>query len=597
MRHHTVYFVFLQLIFELSSSTDLRVIPASKVELPCVSIQADFPGASFTWKYNGNLLSPESPSSYVVRENGLFLSIPRVTASTQGEYECVLKLNDMELSQTYNIIVEALLGFTITATAGASVTFPCRFPPHVQTEAPARWYKETLSDKKTKLHPVEVSSGDQRLEWLYPFNNEWSVILHDIVIEDSGIYQCETAEGEKFSTIYLVVEAGPTVTPHSCDGFNTPWESCPDTSSRSAEAVLKQSVTEFSMRLYAELRGLKPSANLLFSPISINQLFYYLLLGARGDTRKSMEAALFVPHGFHCVHSAMKRMREKLTTSVLTASQIYYNPSLNLSDSFTAQSMEFYDSEPVKLLDDSEENLQMINSWVANYTNNKITSLIDDVPSDTQLLMLNAVSFNGQWKTKFEEGAEPQLFTKLNGDLVSVPVLYELKYPAAMENIPEVLAKVVRLPLSNDVSLYILMPRTNTLSSLQMVEEKMTDVAIRHMIKQLSASSLQNVEVTLPRIKLNLETNMIDLIRKLGLSSLFESPNMCGLNSEEKVVLDNARHKAFLALTEEGVEASAATAMFFARSYPSFSALRPFIMLLWSDQADVPLFMGRVTEP
>lgn len=82
-----------------------------------------------------------------------------------------------------------------------------------------------------------------------------------------------------------------------------------------------------------------------------------------------------------------------------------------------------------------------------------------------------------------------------------------------------------------------------------------------------------------------------------GLSSLFEEPNLCGLNSESMLVLDDIRHKAFLKLTEKGVEAGAVTSMSFSRSFPSFSALRPFILLLWNDEARVPLFIGRVTDP
>ena len=88
----------------------------------------------------------------------------------------------------------------------------------------------------------------------------------------------------------------------------------------------------------------------------------------------------------------------------------------------------------------------------------------------------------------------------------------------------------------------------------------------------------------------------LSIYSRPGLSLLFEDANLCGL-SEERLVLDDARHKAFLALTEEGVEAGAATSMSFSRSFLSFSALRPFVMLLWSDQANVPLFVGRVTDP
>lgn len=85
--------------------------------------------------------------------------------------------------------------------------------------------------------------------------------------------------------------------------------------------------------------------------------------------------------------------------------------------------------------------------------------------------------------------------------------------------------------------------------------------------------------------------------RLSGLSTLFEGANLCGLYSEDRLVLDDVRHKAFLALTEQGVEAGAATSMSFSRSYNAFSALQPFVLVLWSDAANVPLFIGRVTDP
>lgn len=69
---------------------------------------------------------------------------------------------------------------------------------------------------------------------------------------------------------------------------------------------------------------------------------------------------------------------------------------LNLSKSFSDQSIEFYEAKPTKLLETNEDNTNMINSWVANKTNNKIQHLVDSLSPSTQLIMLNAVSFSGQ---------------------------------------------------------------------------------------------------------------------------------------------------------------------------------------------------------
>lgn len=45
-----------------------------------------------------------------------------------------------------------------------------------------------------------------RLELLYPLDRDQTILLQDIVMEDSGIYHCESADGEKLSTLYITVE-------------------------------------------------------------------------------------------------------------------------------------------------------------------------------------------------------------------------------------------------------------------------------------------------------------------------------------------------------------------------------------------------------
>ncbi|KAI3352413.1 hypothetical protein L3Q82_005376 [Scortum barcoo] len=544
MRPQVVLCLLLQLIFELSSCTHLRVIPGSTLELPCYSYQIDFITASITWKFN------------------------------------------------------ALVGYTVKVYTGGSVNLPCHYPPSSQVRANALWFRDTVTGKRTRLNVGEDTTGDNpKVELLYPLDHDQTIIIRNVVIEDAGIYSCESAEGKKLSTVYAIVEVAPTSAPYSCNDSTSAWEPCLDENSRTGEPMLQESMVEFSMKLYSFFRQLNPSGNLLFSPISISGALSHLLLGARKDTRKVIERALCVPHDFHCVHFQMKKLREKLAGSLQMASQIYYNPQMNLSKSFTSQSIQFYDAEPARLQETSEGSVRMINRWVANKTNNKIRTLVESVSPSVQLMLLNAVSFSGQWKIKFEQKAKKGLFTKLDGDLVTVPLLYHQKYMVAMEYIVGLKAQVARFALTGDSSLYILLPRSNTVAELQQLEGKMTDTAVRQMIEQMKSASPDHVEVTLPQIKLDFQPDMYPAIKKLGLLSLFEDANLCGLYSEDKLLLDEARHRAFLALNEQGVEAGAVTSVSFSRSFPSFSALRPFILLLWSDQANVPLFIGRVTDP
>ncbi|XP_031727364.1 plasma protease C1 inhibitor [Anarrhichthys ocellatus] len=598
MKLQAVLCLLLLLNYELSSCIDLRLVPGSSLELPCLSFQTDFTGAAITWKFNGEdvHVSAQSPGSPRVKQDGLYLSISPVTAANEGEYLCLIKKNDMEMIRTYHVTVDAFVTYTIKLIEGFTPHLPCHFPPSNQVKANALWFKET--GKSTKLHLEDDPTAEhKRVEQLYPLDHDQTIIIRDIVMEDAGNYICQSAEGEKLSSVNIIVEVAPTAVPPSCSGFTTAWEACQDENNRTGEPMLQESITEFSMKLYSYLRESQPSSNLLFSPISISGMLSHLLLGARGDTRKAIERAVCVPHDFHCVHLQMKKLREKLAGSLQMASQIYYTPKMNLSESFTNQSIQFYEAEPTRLLETSEKSTQMINSWVANKTNNKIQHLVDSVPASTQLMLLNAVTFRGQWKVKYDMKPKKGLFTKLDGDLEKVSVLYHQKYMAAMTYVVELKAQVARFALTGDSSLYILLPRSNKVTDLQQVEERMTDTAMRQMIEQLKTTLPQHIEVTLPQIKLDIQPDLNLLMKKLGLSSLFEGANMCGLFSEERVILDDARHRACLALTEQGVEAGAVTATSFSRSFPSFTAMRPFIMLLWSDRANVPLFIGRVTDP
>ncbi|KAK1150590.1 plasma protease C1 inhibitor-like isoform X1, partial [Acipenser oxyrinchus oxyrinchus] len=115
-------------------------------------------------------------------------------------------------------------------------------------------------------------------------------------------------------------------------------------------------------------------------------------VGARGNAQTALEEALFLPQNFECLH---KELRSLSSRNLLTASQIYVRPGLELQEFFKDQSKEFYGEGPQLLTNDSEANVRMVNEWVAEHTEHKITRLVDDVPATTELLLLNAIYYQG----------------------------------------------------------------------------------------------------------------------------------------------------------------------------------------------------------
>lgn len=588
--------LILKLFLKFCTATQVQVVPGSTLELPCFQFPTDFSRTPIFWTFNGLDITKDS-----VKTNATHLAIAPVSVADQGEYVCSVTDPDtnVEMRITYKVIIPVLISYTMVVGERASARLPCNFFPEYEVKANALWFKESSSNKrKAMLTSADGTLGeDGKAELLYPLDHDQTMTLREVTMDDQGLYHCDSPEGVKLSLVRLIVKSAPAPPPHSCHGFTAPWEACESDHSRVSAFVLKESLIDFSFKLYSLFRESNPQRNLLYSPLSINGALAHLLLGAKNKTRTDLESALSLPSMFPCIHSEMKRLREHLSNSLQMASQIYYNSKFNLSEAFLEQSAEFYESEPVKLRDNSEENARMINSWAANKTGNKITQLVKSVSEDTQLMLLNAVSFSGMWTVKFNEKPTKGHFTKLNGDMVTVPVLQNDKFLGSMVYVTELKAQVMRFGLTGNNSLYILLPQTHGASDLQQVESRLTDAAVRHMVGQVRSAATQRIEVTLPQIKLNAEQDMSVLMKRLGLFSLFEGANLCGLSAEGPLILNEAKHKAFLALTEKGVEAAAVTALGFSRSFLAFSALRPFILLLWSDTAEVPLFIGRVTEP
>lgn len=97
-------------------------------------------------------------------------------------------------------LVTASIGFTIKVNQGSDVHLPCYFPQTTQVDANAVWFKEP--DKRL----ITEDDDNKKIQVLYPLDRDQTVLLRDIDMADAGIYHCKNADGEKLSTVYLIVE-------------------------------------------------------------------------------------------------------------------------------------------------------------------------------------------------------------------------------------------------------------------------------------------------------------------------------------------------------------------------------------------------------
>lgn len=598
-------FLFL-LEFAFVSSVEVNIPEGSGLTLTCYHEKAPrVSDASFRWSFRP-LRDPIASSlsdDWIPLGTQHRLSKQHIHKTDEGEYECItdgyLGENRVKIRRTYKVTVDNSASFqlwtVITVTEGDTTYLPCS-PTNRSWVNNGAWLRQTIGGSLKRLEPLEKTSDEQDdgVFWAVPME-DLSITIYNVKLNDSGMYHCQCQDGSKTESqlVELIVEALP---PPRCFGYTDPWEVCEEDRSRTAGAILGESLTDFATKIYAQLRQAKPTGNLLFSPLSLAGVLSHLLLGARDETRTLMEDALSLPRGFSCTHQTMKDLKEQTQESLEMASNIFYSPDRNVSESFVNQSMEFYEAAPIKLTEDHEQSINMINEWVAEKTRHRITNLMDSMDA-SQLILLNTVYFLGKWKQPFD-GNRFGSFTTLNGDMAKVPILYKAKYKLSMKFFNSLRAQVAAFPLTGQNRMLILVPTTPALKDLQAMEDRMTDTVMREIAEGMDKVTPTVAEVTLPKLKMDISTDMNRLLGDIGLGQLFVDPNLCGVFPEASdMALSDAKHRASLTLSESGVEAAAASSLSFARSFPSFSALQPFVLVLWSDQAKCPLFMGRVTRP
>ncbi|XP_039623618.1 uncharacterized protein LOC120538229 isoform X2 [Polypterus senegalus] len=485
-----------------------------------------------------------------------------------------------------------------------------------------RWYRITSSRQEYIYSAMDTSSEKidprvRRTDHHY-VDIDWSITIEDLTLMDNGMYFCELDDGfeEKHQVVVgggtrliveephreaeLTTEAMTTTPPlPRCNEHAVPWPICDEMLSSTGVGILSKSISEFGFNVYRILKDTLKEPNVVFSPLSIAIALSNLLLGTRGETLSVLNKALNYPKHFTCVHQEMGNLIQS-DSNLLIASAIYYHSGLKLHDFFLEQSKEYY-GVAMPLTNDMAENVQLINKWVAEKTQNKITHLVNEIMASAEMLLLNAIYFKGKWKVKFQEDeTKPKTFMRFGQSskkTVLVPMMEHDKYPLALIHSRALNAKVARFRLSNESSLVLILPNVLSPTALSQVQSKLKTEDFLDMVKQLNKEDESDVIVSIPKLNLNTKTDLKSVLEKLGLSDLFSSPNLCGMSSENGLLVSDASHQAVIELHENGVEAAGSTSISLSRTVYTFEAHRPFMFVLWDDRHGLPVFMGHVTDP
>ncbi|XP_031214241.1 serpin B6-like isoform X2 [Mastomys coucha] len=248
-----------------------------------------------------------------------------------------------------------------------------------------------------------------------------------------------------------------------------------------------------------------------------------------------------------------------------------------------------------------EPSRQHINTWVAKKTEDKITELLSSgsVNSSTLLLLVNAIYFKGKWKKQFnKEDTQEMPFKVTKNEEKPVQMMFK-KSTFKMAYVEEISTTILLLPyVGNELNMIIMLPDEHV--ELKMVEKEITYKKFIEWTR-LDKMEEEEVEVFLPKFKLEENYDMKDVLCKLGMTDAFveDRADFSGIASKEGLFLSKVIHKSFVEVNEEGTEAAAATAANIGLRcmVPYFCANRPFLFFIQHSKTHGIVFCGRFSSP
>jgi serpin B len=369
-------------------------------------------------------------------------------------------------------------------------------------------------------------------------------------------------------------------------------------------------IAAFADALYGELR--REPGNVFFSPFSVHAALSMTREGAAGETAKEMDAALRLPQGG--AGDGYLRLATALTPRTVehgprsepayelsVANALWAQQGFALDEGFVGRVRDAYRA-PVTPVDFAVpvKAREVVNAWVAKETRGKIPTILPEgqPPTDTRLILTNAVYFKAQWMEPFSEQAtKPDAFHRLDGTTVEVPMMRKTDHFAYGET-PG--AQVLELPyVMRDLSMFVVLPKER--AGLPALEESAplsgaVGGEMRHA----------KVAVTLPKFTFTWGADLSKTLRTLGMRRAFDADaaDFSRMTAEEPLFIGIVLHKAFVAVDEKGTEAAAVTAVAMragSAMRPSppieFRADHPFQFLIVHRATGTILFAGRVVDP
>jgi len=363
----------------------------------------------------------------------------------------------------------------------------------------------------------------------------------------------------------------------------------------------------FGFEFFRKVNEYSPgNANLMVSPLSVSMALGMTRNGAMGTTLDGMNQAL----GFGSlteqeINESYKYILETFTgldpnVKLSIANSIWYRNTFTVEQPFITTNQQYFNASVAPLDFTNPASAGTINSWVSEKTNKLIPRIIDAIPENAVMYLINAVYFKGQWKYKFEAAnTKPKTFYLANNTQTEVN---SMQQRATYPYLQRPGFRAVEMPYSQgNFTMTVILPDA---------DKTVNDVISQLTLENWTSWSLQftdtDIELQVPKFRYEYaEKQMKSILSAMGMSVAFDPDNadFSGINSDGGLYISDVKHKTFIETNEEGTEAAAITSVEVGTTSVGIDEPvhmnidRPFVYFIQEKSSGTILFIGTVMNP
>ncbi|NWW48360.1 A1AT protein, partial [Pedionomus torquatus] len=378
--------------------------------------------------------------------------------------------------------------------------------------------------------------------------------------------------------------------PHEGD----PLESCQQ---------IVPSNTDFAFQFYRQATTQEPNKNIFFSPVSISAAFALLALGSRATSQTQLlEGLAFnltntqeeeIHNGFHHLLLLLNRPGSQVQLNM--GNTLFMDKHLKPQKAFLKNVKKLYKAEVVASnFQNSTEAKKEINDHIKNKTHGNINQMLEDLDSNTLMVIINYIYFKAYWENPFNIKGTHKDYFHVNGKTsVEVKMMTRDGFYKAYSD-RKLSCKVVQIPYKGDVAALFILPNKGKMRQL---EAALTKDTVSKWEKSLER---QRLEVYIPKLSISGSYDLKKMFMNLGVTDVFsDRADLSGITGNPDVKVSKAAHKTLLKIHENGTEAAAVTSLdFLPHSIPPVVKFnRPFLLLIVDQYTQSILFMGKIVNP